>query len=103
MHKRKIMFAVIVALIGLGFKVKAATIFTATLTGDQEVPPTGSPGTGSETAVLNDSMTQLMVDVTFSGLQAGATMSHIHCCAPPGANAAIALPFVGFPTGVTSG
>jgi hypothetical protein len=51
----------------------------------------------------------LQVDVTFSGLTAPTTGSHIHCCeATPGANlnvgVATTIPaFAGFPLGVTAG
>jgi hypothetical protein len=44
--------------------------------------------------------------VLFSGLEAGTTASHIHCCIPPGGNAGVATAvptFPGFPLGVTSG
>jgi hypothetical protein len=46
------------------------------------------------------------VNVTFSGLVAGNTASHIHCCVPVGGNAGVATitpTFTGFPSGVTSG
>jgi hypothetical protein len=80
--------------------------FTATLTGSQEVPPTGSPGTGTALVTL-DTVTNLMtVNVSFTGLLSPTTASHIHCCAPAGTSAlvATAVPtFPGFPLGVTSG
>jgi len=84
--------------------------FVATLTGASESPPTGSPGTGHATVVLDPVANTLHVDVTFSGLLAGTTMSHIHCCLPspeaPGINVGVATTtptFPGFPLGVTSG
>jgi hypothetical protein len=80
--------------------------FTATLTGDQEVPPSGSAGIGSA-LVTFDTVTSLMtVNVSFAGLGSPTTASHIHCCAPSGANAIVATPvpnFPGFPLGVTTG
>ena len=80
--------------------------FTATLTGSQEVPPTGSPGIGSALVTL-DTVTNLMtVNVSFAGLVSPTIASHIHCCAGPGVNAmvATAVPtFPGFPLGVTTG
>ncbi len=81
--------------------VWADTIYTTTLLGSNEVPPTGSPGTG--TAFITLSGNTLDVSVTFSGLDSVDTMSHIHCCAPVGTNASVAVPFTGFPVGVTSG
>jgi len=81
-------------------------IFTGTLTGSQEVPPTGSAGTGTAVVTLDTATNLLTVNVTFAGLGSGTIASHIHCCAPPGTNAmvATAVPtFPGFPLGVTSG
>jgi CHRD domain-containing protein/PEP-CTERM motif-containing protein len=84
--------------------------FVATLAGASESPPTGSPGTGHATVVLDPVANTLHVDVTFSGLEAGTTMSHIHCCLPspevPGVNVGVATTtptFPGFPLGVTAG
>ncbi len=81
-------------------------VFTTTLTGAQEVPPTGSPGIGSALVTI-DTVTNLMtVNVAFAGLQSPTTIGHIHCCAGPGALAipATTVPsFPGFPTGVTTG
>ncbi|HZN08265.1 MAG TPA: CHRD domain-containing protein [Pyrinomonadaceae bacterium] len=81
-------------------------VLTATLTGAQEVPPTGSPGIGSALITI-DTVTNLMtVNVAFAGLLSPTTIAHIHCCAGPGGTAipATTVPsFPGFPTGVTTG
>jgi hypothetical protein len=82
------------------------TIFTAALAGGNEVPPNASTGMGSATVTLDQALNTLLVSETFSGLSGGgATGAHIHCCAPPGTNASVAVDFVpnGFPLGVTSG
>jgi hypothetical protein len=80
------------------------------LTGALEVPPTGSPGTGQATILLDTTLNTMEVKVTFSGLTTGTTMSHIHCClASPfetGVNVMVATTtptFTDFPLGVTSG
>jgi hypothetical protein len=89
------------------------------LTGVLEVPPTGSPGTGQATILLNTTLHTMEVQITFSGLlptvpstgaESGTTAAHIHCClASPflnGVNVPVAttIPtFPGFPLGVTSG
>jgi hypothetical protein len=80
---------------------RATTIYVATLTGANEVGPTGSPATGFSTVTLNGNT--LTVDETFSGLVGGsASAAHIHCCVPAGVTAGVAVPFVGFPA-ATSG
>ena len=79
---------------------------TGSLTGAQEVPPTGSPGVGSALVTLDTATNLLTVNVSFAGLVSPTIASHIHCCAGPGANAivATAVPtFPGFPLGVTTG
>jgi CHRD domain len=90
---------------------RAATVtLLGNLTGSNEVPQTGSPGTGQATVVLDEALNTLAVDVTFSGLLSGTTASHIHCClATPfatGVNVGVATTtptFTDFPLGVTSG
>jgi hypothetical protein len=83
--------------------------FEANLTGADENPPNSSPGTGFTTVVIDPTLNTLHVDVTFSGLEAGTTASHIHCCqTAPGLNnnvlvATTTPTFPGFPLGVTSG
>ena len=80
--------------------------FVTTLTGSQEVPPTGSPGIGSALVILDTATNMLTVNVSFAGLISPTIASHIHCCTLPGANAmvATAVPtFPGFPLGVTTG
>ena len=98
----------VMVLLGMLFGVAKADqlVFTTTMTGAQEVPPTGSPGVGSALITI-DTVTNLMtVNVSFAGLVSPATIAHIHCCAPVGG---IAIPattvpsFPGFPTGVTTG
>ena len=86
------------------------TTFTANLTQANEVPPTGSPATGSATVVLDPAANTLSVHVTFSGLTSNTVAAHIHCCLDSlfeaGVNVGVATTvpaFPGFPLGVTSG
>ncbi|MGZ5183127.1 MAG: CHRD domain-containing protein [Ramlibacter sp.] len=90
--------------------VANATLITysATLRGSSESPPNSSPGTGQATVMIDDLSNMMTVNVSFSGLTAATTASHIHCCtAVPltgTAGVATALPtFPAFPLGVTSG
>jgi hypothetical protein len=94
--------------------ISAARAATTTLVADlsqaNEVPQTGSPGTGTATVVLDAIAQTLAVNVTFSGLTSGTTASHIHCCLAspfqPNMNVPVATTvptFPNFPLGVTSG
>ncbi len=110
--RRIALFLVVGAALLLPAQAASATpiTFTANLIGANEVPPSGSPGSGHATVVLDPVANTLHVDVTFSGLEAGTTASHIHCCLPspeaPGINVGVATTtptFPGFPLGVTAG
>jgi hypothetical protein len=84
---------------------RAGTIFVATLTGGQETPPNASAATGFGTFELNDAMTELTFNVTFSGLSSGLTGAHFHD-APPGVAGPIVRPISeaeGAVPGITSG
>lgn len=85
-----------------------AFVFTASLSGPAESPPVPSPGTGFTTVTYDNVAHTLRVQITFSGLLANTTASHIHSAtAVPGAGVAgvaTQVPsFAGFPLGVTSG
>lgn len=77
--------------------------FTATLQGSQEVPARNTPATGTATVILDDVTGKGTLTVSFSGLiptlisdptkPSGVTGGHIHCCAFPGANAGVIVPF----------
>jgi hypothetical protein len=84
------------------------TQYVASLSGLAESPPTGSPGTGFATVTVDSVLQSMRVEASFSGLLAGVTASHIHCCtAVPGTGTAgvatVTPTFTGFPSGVTSG
>jgi hypothetical protein len=70
------------------------------MTSSQEVPPTGSPATGSAFVTVNGDI--LTVMESFTGLTAAANAAHIHCCSPPGVSSGVVLPFPNFPA-TTSG
>ena len=79
-----------------------SVVFSVSLDGAQA--GTASPGTGSATLTLDDVANTLTVDLVYSDLLAATTNAHIHCCAAPGFNAGIIIPFVPpFVTGTTSG
>ena len=107
MKKRVSLFGLLVTVLMFSAVARADQLaFTATLTGSQEVPPSGSAGIGSALVTLDTVTNLLTVNVSFAGLGSPTIASHIHCCTPPGANAlvATAVPtFPGFPLGVTTG
>jgi CHRD domain/PEP-CTERM motif len=83
-------------------------VYTATLSGLAESPPTASLGTGSVTVSVNDETFQMRIEAQFTGLTGNTTIAHIHCCtAAAGAGTAgVAVhqgTLIGFPAGVTSG
>ena len=82
-------------------------VFHGNPTGDQESPPTGSPGTGSVSVIYDDVAHTMTYDVFFSQLLAGTTAAHIHVrsdlLTPNGGVATTTPNFPGFPLGVTSG
>jgi hypothetical protein len=75
-------------------------LYSATLSGANEVPSNVSPATGSIFLTLNGDF--LSIIETFTGLTAPAVAAHIHCCGPVGMNEIVAVPFPSFPS-VTSG
>src|SRR5205807_754602 len=110
----KYISGVLALLTGLAHLVPAAQAQTIPLVtrliGANESPPTGSPGSGQALVLLNPALNTMTVGVNFSGLLAGTTASHIHCClALPfqaGVNVGVATTtptFPGFPLGVTAG
>lgn len=102
-----LIFAVVI--LAVPHRANAVTIFTATLTGSQEVPANASTATGSATFVLNDAMTALTFSATifgldFTGLQTpnpldNLVAAHIHASptAFPGVNAGVVWGFFGLP------
>jgi hypothetical protein len=99
-------FISVAALCLIGTQASAA-IFTydATLSGDSE---STSPGTGIAQVTFDNVADTMRVQVSFSGLLAPTTASHIHCCTtlPDTGTAIVATTtpsFTGFPLGVTSG
>lgn len=108
MKGRLCVFALVLAL-GFGSNAFADPIsYFALLSGGNEDPPTPSLGTGWALVTIDTIAHTMAIDASFSGLLAGTTAAHIHCCtATPGAgNIGVATQtpsFIGFPLGVTAG
>lgn len=102
--------ALVVAMLcltAIGTSTKAGTLtFNAVLSGANEVPPKQTNGSGTATLIIDDVTGKATITVSFSGLTSAVTGGHVHCCAAPGANGPIILPFDSFltlGTGGTSG
>ncbi|MBS1792731.1 MAG: CHRD domain-containing protein [Acidobacteria bacterium] len=82
-----------------------AEIFTANLTGAQEVPGVATTATGYARIVVNEGAGTLTFRVVFSGLSSNQTASHIHAPAAIGASAGVAINFgaVGGTSGTITG
>ena len=61
-------FAAVVVLLCATFPASAVTVFNATLSGDQEVPPVASAASGTATLQLNDIQDQLTISIQLFGL-----------------------------------
>ena len=82
--------------------------YEAFLSGPNESPANGSPGTGFAGIVYDNSAHTLSINLSFSGLTGTTTASHIHAATPTPltgtAGVATTTPyFAGFPIGVSSG
>jgi|EndMetStandDraft_8_1072994.scaffolds.fasta_scaffold157918_1 hypothetical protein len=98
--------------VGIAFCLPAAQVpaavfvYDAILSGPAE--GNNSPGTGVAHLIIDSSAHTMHFETTFSGLTAGTTVAHVHCCTTTAftgtASPATQVPtFVGFPTGVTAG
>ena len=73
-------------------------LFSAHMSGLNEVPPNASTATGFTQVILNQAANTLEVDVTWSGLTGGtASAAHIHCCTAPGTSIGVAVPMLDSP------
>jgi hypothetical protein len=94
------------ALCVLATQASASIVIYDAPLGNFENPPSGSTATGFAEVTIDTVASTMEVNVTFSGLLAPNTASHIHCCIAPGLNTIVATTtptFTGFPSGVTSG
>jgi hypothetical protein len=96
MLKRIFLAGSLVLALGITLPAHASFItYTAILGGANEVPPHAVSGTGLATFTLTGD--SLFIDLTFTDLTSAPAAGHIHCCAPVGVNAPVAVPFVGLP------
>lgn len=99
----KTLLASVAAGLMLSAPASAALInFQGNFSASQQVPPNGSPATGTASLVADTVAQTLTVTESFSGLTSPSAAGHIHAGAP-GVNGPIIIAFSTFPTGVTSG
>src|SRR5262252_1721134 len=98
MRIRDILFTSLCVL-AIAATASAQTTYTAVLSGNSEVPPTGSAATGSATVVLNAAQTQISVSCQCANLGTVYSASHIHGPASLIQNAGVRWGFVGAPAG----
>jgi hypothetical protein len=82
-----------------------ATIISYNVNLDGTQSGSGSPASGFASLTLDDVADTLLINLTYAGLLSPTTNAHIHCCAAPGTNGPVIIPFIpgGFVTGTTSG
>jgi hypothetical protein len=66
----------------------------ARIEGSQEVPPNGSPATGTGVFTIDDVANTVTYHIVFTvgSLTSPEIAAHVHCCAPPGMNAGVIIP-----------
>jgi hypothetical protein len=105
---KSLSLAVSIAVLVASAAVAGPVSYIVNLSGPNESPSNGSPGTGFATVILDTSAHTLFVQISFQDLIGTTTASHIHCCTavPDDGTAGVATitpTFTGFPLGVTSG
>lgn len=100
---RLLLVAWVVSAFSITGPVSAATLFQATLSGDQEVPPVSTTASGTASLTLNDAQTRLEINIQLSGLDLDGnqtpgtgddvTGAHIHT-APAGSNGGVVFGFI---------
>jgi len=84
----------------------APVVYGGQLNAASENPPTASTATGTAIVTIDATANTMHVQADFTGLVAGVTAAHIHCCAVPPTNVGVATvtpTFTGFPSAVTAG
>ncbi|MGF6721240.1 hypothetical protein P3T43_000581 [Paraburkholderia sp. GAS41] len=74
---------------GVTLSQAAPVSFTVPLSGDQQVPPVQTPGSGTANLTYDSGTHVVTWNITYSGLTGPATMAHFHGPAPAGKNAGV--------------
>ena len=93
MRKTALVFGLLAAAAAWPLTAQAAVVtYKATLGAAAEVPPVQSPGMGAAAVNVDTTTKQISWRVDYSGLTGPAAAAHIHCGAPAGGNAGVAVP-----------
>jgi hypothetical protein len=92
MRKTAFVLGLLVTATAWGTADAAMTTYKATLNGAAESPPVQTTGAGTAAVNVDTATKQLTWRVEYTGLSGPATAAHIHCGAPPGGNAGVAVP-----------
>jgi hypothetical protein len=92
MRKTVFVFGLLVTATAWATADAAMTTYKATLNGAAESPPVQTTGAGTAAINVDTATKQLTWKVEYTGLSGPATAAHIHCGAPPGGNAGVAVP-----------
>lgn len=89
-------YFILLSVLGLALAApaQAQMVFSAVLTGLNEVPANPSPATGSCTVVLNAAQTEVSITCSFQNLIGTYTASHLHGPATPLQNSNVRIGFV---------
>jgi hypothetical protein len=78
---------------GCGMMNKVQGVMTVPLSGQNEVPPNASGGSGTGKVELDGNV--IKWNISYSGTTGPITAGHFHGPAQPGANAGVVVPFAG--------
>jgi len=84
----------LLATVGIwAYAQSAPVVYKATLAGNSEVPPVNTQARGAAQVNADSATNQASWRVEYSGVSGPLTGAHIHCGAPAGANAGVAVNF----------
>jgi hypothetical protein len=97
--KRLLTILAVISLLAAAPAIVAAAdeMFSASLSGDQEVPPVTTSATGTASVTISDDESTISYSVTYSGLSGDLAAAHIHLGAK-GTNGGVLFPLAHGPS-----
>ena len=92
MRKTALVFGLLAAVAAWPTAHAAVETYRTTLSGTAESPPVQTTGAGTASVNLDTATKGVSWRVEYTGLSGPATAAHIHCGAPAGGNAGVAVP-----------